>query len=120
MTDSTLARIRAALPLKIRGIEVNDPALTLYGEDWSLNLSCPWRIVGSEWSVSWESDDIEDTCWDLVGHSIVSVTSEDGAAMDPVFGVDTDITVSVFADTDLDPWVLRLPDLVIVGQTASG
>ena len=40
--------IRADLPQQIRGLEVNDPVLTLYGDDWSLTLMCPWEISGPD------------------------------------------------------------------------
>ena len=43
-TYDVLEAIRADLPRQIRGLEVNDPVLTLYGDDWSLTLMCPWKI----------------------------------------------------------------------------
>jgi hypothetical protein len=34
--------------------------------------------------------------------------------------LDGGIRIEVHADTDLDPWVLRLPGLIIVGRKAAG
>ena len=48
MTYDVLDAIRADLPRQIRGLEVNDPVLTLYGDDWSLTLMCPWEVRGPD------------------------------------------------------------------------
>lgn len=115
MSESTLDLMRAALPVQIREIAVHDPFLGLYGDGWALNLMCPYRIDGPGWHVFWESDDIEDPCWDLIGHSIVGVEADDPEVVDPTFLLDGGIRVIVRADTDLEPWTLSLPDLFVVG-----
>ena len=111
---------QAALPRTIRGIEFNDPVLSMHGEEWSLALRCPWRIDGPGRSYTWESETIEDDAWDLIGHSVVAVSSDSPDMVDPVFVLDGGIRIEVHADTDLDPWVLRLPGLIIVGRKAAG
>lgn len=116
MTIQPLATIRRSLPLRVRGIEVNDPVLTIFGDQWSLNLMCPWVIKGPDFSVTWESDDIEDQAWELIGRDVESVTSSDDRATDPVFHFRGGIYLEVKADTDLDPWTLRLPGVVVNGS----
>jgi hypothetical protein len=120
MTVTTLEEARAALPRMVRGIEFNDPVLSMHGEQWSLALMCPWRIDGPDRSYTWESETVEDDAWDLIGHSIVAISSDSPDIVDPVFVFDNDIRLTVRADTDLDPWVLRLPGLIVVGRQAGG
>ncbi|HWM56964.1 MAG TPA: hypothetical protein VNO83_03935 [Pseudonocardia sp.] len=118
---AVVAIAQAALPRTIRGIEFNDPVLSMHGEEWSLALMCPWRIDGPGRSYTWESETIEDDAWDLSGHSLVAVSSDSPDIVDPVFVLDGGIRIEVHADTDLDPWVLRLPGgLIIVGRKAAG
>ena len=116
MTYDVLDAIRADLPRQIRGLEVNDPVLTLYGDDWSLTLMCPWEVRGPDGGFSWESKSIEDEAWELVGHSLLSVSAMDADLVDPVFDLSGGISIRVSADTDLDPWTLRLPHVVLVGR----
>ena len=77
LTDDVLEAIRADLPRQIRGLEVNDPILTLYGDDWSLTLMCPWKVEAPGGGFGWESESIEDEAWELVGHSLLSVSPTD-------------------------------------------
>jgi hypothetical protein len=118
-TYDVLDAIRADLPQQIRGLELNDPVLTLYGDDWSLTLMCPWEISGLDGRVTWESESIEDEVWELVGHSVLSVSSTDLDLVDPVFEVSGGISIKVSADTDLDPWTLRLPHVMLIGRQGS-
>lgn len=58
MTGGTMGmNIRAiiidSLPLAIRGFELTDPVLTIFGDSWSLNLMCPWVVEGPSVSFSW-------------------------------------------------------------------
>jgi hypothetical protein len=50
----------------------------------------------------------------------VAISSDSPDIVDPVFVFDNDIRLTVRADTDLDPWVLRLPGLIVVGRQAGG
>lgn len=100
------------LPVRVREIEYNDPFLTIIGDDWSLNLACPWEgNVGSD-QLSWEDEDVEDRAWELVGLDLVAVVDAEPGVIDFHF---TSGVLHIRPDTDLDPWVLHLPDVVVVG-----
>ncbi|MGH3490135.1 MAG: hypothetical protein ACRDP8_19780 [Actinopolymorphaceae bacterium] len=77
------------------------------------------HTMGPESTISWESDDVEDGAWDLVGLALESVSSGDPDLIDPVFHFRGDLELEVRADTDLDPWTLTIPGLVITGRRAS-
>lgn len=104
--------VQERLPVRVRGIECNDPFLTIFGEEWSLNLGCPWEGNIGSISISWEDDDVEDRAWELVGLDLTSVV--DGSGGGPEFHF-SDAMVHVRPDTDLDPWVLHLAGLIVVG-----
>jgi hypothetical protein len=104
----------AHLPLRVRDVEVQDPVILLAGESWSLLVACPWEITGDGINVSWLSHDVEDAAWDMVGRDLLAVT---GGLVDPVFHFSSATTLTVHADSDLDPWVLSLPGIVYVGRT---
>lgn len=112
---STYDTIVQALPLTIQGVEVMDPVLTLFGDGWSLTLMCPWTVQGPGISSSWESEDLEDEVWDLVGHQITSLTAGPDV-IDPTFHLSGEIGLAVQADSDLDPWTLMIPGLVVTGR----
>ncbi len=112
---SVLGAITSALPLAIRGFELTDPVLTLFGDTWSLNVMCPWTVDGPEVTTSWESDNIEDEVWELVGQSIVDVIAGPDV-VDPTFLLSGNTKLTVHADTDLDPWTLSLPTIVVTGR----
>jgi hypothetical protein len=80
---------------------------------------CPWEISGPDGRVTWESESIEDEVWELVGHSLLSVSSTDLDLVDPVFEVSGGISIKVCADTDLDPWTLSLPHVMLIGRQGS-
>ncbi len=112
---STYDTVIASLPLTIRAVDVQDPVITLIGDEWSLTLMCPWYLDASGRSVSWESDDLECEVWDLIGHEIVRVSSGPDV-IDPIFYLSGGIALSVRADSDLDPWTLMLPEIVVTGR----
>ena len=108
--------LRGSLPLKIDVVEaVTDPVLTIGGEGWWLTIVCPWFIEGEALSTSWLSERYEDEVWDLVGHSIVSFEAGPDL-VDPIFQLTGGLELKITADSDLDPWSLRLPDMVFVGS----
>lgn len=102
----------AGLPVRVKGVEVQDPILTLFGEGWGLTIACPWEGTISGHALSWEDDDIEDRSWGLVGEDLVAVR-QDGPAVEFEFSSGTLI---VTPDTDVDPWVLELPGGLVVGR----
>lgn len=106
------------LPLRINEVQFVDPAFTLVGDNWSLNMLCPWRIrkAGALWS-SCSEPDRADKVWDLVGHEILGVAGLPGA-VDPVFELSGSLSLELFADTDTDPWALLLPGQTFVGSAS--
>jgi hypothetical protein len=104
----------AALPVRVEGVEVQDPILTVFGEGWALTIACPWEGTIGGRALSCEDGDLEDRCWDLVGEDLVAVR-QDGPAVGFEFSTGTLI---VTPDTDVDPWVLQLPGGLLVGRMA--
>jgi hypothetical protein len=111
-----LDEITASFPLVVQGVEVNDPILTLFGEKWSLTIMCPWTLTGSGFATTWESENIEDDVWNLIGLSVVAVSADSSSVIDPIFVLDGDVKLSIHADTYDEPWFLTLPDVVVVGR----
>lgn len=118
MIDLIADALRSARPLRIDEVDYSDPSLTLTGDSWSLNLTCPWRVRRAQnlW-FSWSSENIQDLVWDLVGYEMESVRANTGNG-DPIFGLSDDVELDVFADTDLDPWILHLPTRIFVGSAS--
>lgn len=112
---STYDLVVEALPLVITGLAVTDPILTLFGDGWSLNLMCPWSVAGGGIATSWWSARLEDEAWELIGRSIVGVTSGPDV-IDPTLHLSGGAELRIWADTDLDPWALALPSIVVVGR----
>jgi hypothetical protein len=100
------------LPVRVTGVEVQDPVIVLFGDGWSLSVACPWRGVVAELPITWLDDDIEDRIWDVVGEDLISVQNE-GRDVRFVF---TRSVIVATPDVDLDPWVLALPGNVVVGS----
>jgi hypothetical protein len=103
----------AALPVRVQGVEVQDPILTLFGEGWALTIACPWEGTIGGCALSWVDRDVEDRSWDLVGEDLVAVR-QGGPAVEFEFSTGSLI---VTPDTDVDPWVLQLPGGLVVGRT---
>lgn len=117
-----IGRLRTALdglvPLWIVEIEHNDPAVVLSGEDWSLSIVCPWRVSKAGVLVCAFGDPgAESRMKSLVGAKIVAVRGQSAVheEWDPAFEIADGFTLEVFADTDQDPWVMRLPEQTFVG-----
>ncbi|MDF2050124.1 hypothetical protein [Arthrobacter sp. Cr_A7] len=107
--------MEAELPLKVLSCEVNDPIINLIGNSWSLTLMCPWAVHGPNRVFDWESPDLEDEVQGLVGRKLVTVEADSDELFDPVFVLDDGTHIHVFADTDLDPWTMGLPEIFISG-----
>lgn len=116
MIDRLISRINAVLPLEVMRIEVNDPFLSLVGENWSLALNCPWTLETPDETIPWESDLLDIEAEKLVGLSMEAASKERSDASDLIFYFTSGFTIHVFPDTDLDPWVMRLPDVVLIGR----
>jgi hypothetical protein len=106
------------LPTSIQSAEFEDPNLIVAGEDWSLSAICIWRWVAADGSVtSPAQSDVADRIWDLVGDSIVAVnwSGPESLGADPCFELGSGGRLEVVSDATFDTWVLRTPDLVLVG-----
>lgn len=106
---------RPQLPLRIDAVVVNDPIVTLLGQEWALTLACPWQLVGgSAIRTAWDRPDVEDVTRELINHHIVGVRKAPNG-FDPIFSLDGDLDLEVNADTDLDPWVMHTGGRTFVG-----
>jgi hypothetical protein len=113
----TAAVERTGLP-PITDVEYADPALTANGDGWGLSVSCPWRLVrGDDLVLSWSTPDAADRVWDLIGLRVVGARTR---GRDASFDLTDGSALEVFSDTDLDPWVLRLPGATYVGPLLDG
>ena len=115
---TTLDLVREALPLQVDNAETAGPSVGIWGEGWSLSLLCPWELVGPGTRTTWESKNLVSDWQILLGRTLEGVTARDDDAVDPTFHFNGAITLSVRADSDLDPWTLRVPGLVVVGTKA--
>lgn len=117
---TTLEWIRSLLPLEIAGVDVADPTVAFSGNGWGLSVVCPWFLESH--GVDWESDEaaIIDAFDGFVGQRITAVTALDDEATDPVFAFSRGARLRVVADSDLDPWVLVLPGITVVGRRSRG
>lgn len=104
----------AALPVRVDGVEVQDPILTLFGDGWSLTIACPWEATIGGRALTWEDDDLEDRSWDLIGQDLVALR-QDGPGVKFEFSTGNLIAIP---DTDVDPWVLEVPGGLVVGRMA--
>ena len=122
-----IAEIREALstllPLRLDEVDYNDPMVVLSGPGWSLSVACPWRLMREgQLQTSYGDDGAGVVIDGLVGRVVVEVRAGDrcGSPGDIQVALDDGALLDVFADTDLDPWVLRLPDHTFVGTASCG
>lgn len=121
MIDKIREALSPLLPLKLEEVEYNDPMVVLSGPGWSLSVACPWRLMREgRLETSYGDDGAAAAIDGLVANAVVALRAGDGSSSpgDIQIALDDGAVLDVFADTDLDPWVLRLPDHTFVG-TAS-
>ncbi|BCW58079.1 hypothetical protein StoSoilB20_14260 [Arthrobacter sp. StoSoilB20] len=116
MTNHRFALLRDALPLSVTHIVANDPFVCIMGENWSLALNCPWELETPEGTIPWESENLEAEAERLIGSSLEAISAATPGASDLVFHFTGECSIHVFADTDLLPWVMRVPGLTFDGQ----
>lgn len=121
MIDNLIAAAQRLLPLRIREVEWNDPVLTMGGPDWSLSTLSSWRVVmDGRLTYGWSQPDAGDRVWDLCGLSIVGIEAQSTSApVDPTFHLSDGARFEVFSDNAVDPWVLRLSEVTIVGDPSA-
>jgi len=116
-------------PFKIGEVDYPDPVVTLAGDNWSLSMLCPWKLL-HHGSVVVDPDNmtesgetateiVTDAVWELVGHSIIEVRQSKSNQNDPTFILTGEYSIEVAADTDLDPWVMSVPGITFVGTMSS-
>lgn len=111
------------LPVSIGRAEFDDPNLIVAGDNWSLSAICAWRWVTADGSVvSPAQSDVADRTWDLVGDAIVAVawSGPESLGVDPCFDLRSGGRLELTSDATFDTWVLRTPDLVLVGPLRDG
>jgi hypothetical protein len=115
MSERFVDIVSEQLPLKIQEATYADPVLTLAGAEWSLSVVCPWRLRAEEGLITaFGGDDAEAQVARLVGGELTGLSAT-GDLGDPIFDLSGGLQLEVFGDTDLDPWVMRLPSHTFVG-----
>ncbi|GAA3589414.1 hypothetical protein GCM10022198_11630 [Klugiella xanthotipulae] len=113
-----------ALPLRIsQANSVPDPTLWMAGADWSFYFICPWLLKGPNIKIDRYNDKLEsinerelnasDLSF-LIGRDIYEVSSDENL-VDAVFYISGGVELAIHTDTDLDPWVIRIPGITLVG-----
>jgi hypothetical protein len=116
-------RLRARLPWRVRTVEWVDPTLVVAGDDWSMTISCAWRVctpAGVAYGST--SEDVEDRVWDLVGAEVVGIEPQGVASYaDPRLVLSGGLALELFNEAEPDPYVIRSEDdIVIVGPFGAG
>jgi hypothetical protein len=111
------------LPWRVRTAEWVDPNLVIGGDDWSVTISCPWR-VGTPTGLAYgsASRDVEDRVWDLIGADVLAIEPQGMVGYaDPRLTLSGGVVLELFNDADMEPYVLRSgDDIVIVGPFTGG
>jgi len=119
MSEHFVDIVSARLPLAIEQATYADPVLAFAGPDWSLSIACPWRLRGEDGVISaFGAHDAEARVSSLAGGELIGISAT-GELGDPIFELSGGLQLEVFADTDLDPWVMRLPSHTFVGTASS-
>jgi hypothetical protein len=118
-----LDTVRARLPWRVRTAEWIDPNLVIGGDDWSMTISCPWRVgtpAGPAYGSA--SSDPEDRVWDLIGAEVLAIEPQGTVGYaDPRLLLSGGQTLELFNDADMEPYVIRSgDDIVIVGPFGAG
>ena len=121
MTTRLPVEVADALPLLVENVELFDPVVVMSGEEWSMAIACPWRLtVDGEVVSSIDDPFAESKLRDLVGVQVLDILGPAEHPRDwsisPMLLFATGARLEVMSDTDLDPWVMRLPNLTIVGR----
>lgn len=122
MIDRLAGALKALLPLPIDSVKYNDPMVLLDGPGWSLSVACPWRLTRDGLLVCAYGDrNAETALQELIGASLIEMDVEACArpSTDPAFRLAGNRWLEVFADTDLDPWVMRLSAQTFIGSASA-
>lgn len=116
-----------ALPLRVENADVvPDPVLWMAGDGWYAHFICPWMVQGEDIRIDrYHDESLESadgsilTASDLsflIGREISAVTSDENM-IDATFHLSGGIELVMHTDTDLDPWVIHIPGITLVGGT---
>ena len=118
--EQTFAQhLRPLLPLIVRRAEWQEPSLTLGDDDlWGMAIHAAWRVTEPT-GVAFGSSarDAADKVWDLCGLEVREVLVD--RLVDPSLILSTGWLLDVFSDDWHDPWVIRLPDITLVGDASA-
>lgn len=118
MIEQIREALSPLLPLEIEEVEYNDPMVLLAGPGWSFSVACPWRMMrDGQLETSYGDDGAAAVLDGLTGTAVISLGGSGGPG-DLQIALDGGGVLDVFVDTDLDPWVLRLPDHTFVGSAS--
>jgi hypothetical protein len=120
--DELRVAVSGLLPLRVAELQFNDPVVVLVGPNWSVSIASPWRLMrGGVIVTSIDDPNAEARLRELIGFAIIDVVAQASArtSNDPVFVFADGARLEIQSDTDLDPWVMRLPGTTFVGK-ASG
>lgn len=118
MIRQILACLQAFCPLRITFVEWKDPVLSLCGDNWSLTISSPWRVI-SEVAMEygcWDASSVE-AIKDFHGLNIIDAfVQSTSLGVDPVLILSNGKKLEIFSIDAVEPWVLRLPDKTFVAS----
>ena len=101
----------------IREARWANPLLAISGESWNLNTMSAWRILDREGRLVFGCDEHGERIESLVGLTILSVEPQSiRMGGDPAFKLSDGRWLEIFSSSFGDPWVLRLPGAVFVGD----
>jgi hypothetical protein len=121
VTEDMHDAVSRLLPLRVEEVDYNDPMVVLAGPHWSLSVACPWRLMrGDKLVTSYGDEGAGEILAGLVGNEVVALgpVASSRVLGDLQVSLGDGSVLDVFADTDLDPWVLRLPEHTFVGTVS--
>jgi hypothetical protein len=110
--------INFALPLHVSQVDLNDPQINIFGLSWNLMVACPWSLSGPGIRLDWASGSLEQALV-LVGMNLEAVMMGPHPLADLTFCFSGGFKLRVAADSGSDPWVLRVPGGIYVGEMNS-
>lgn len=122
MNADLVAAARPLLPLRVQTVEYNDPMVVIAGPGWSLSIACPWRLTRAGLLIcAYGDENAASRMARLVGHDVTEVGPQGRheVSRDPALALTDGYLLEVFSDTDLDPWVMRLPEQTFVGAISA-
>ncbi|MBB5800583.1 hypothetical protein F4560_000351 [Saccharothrix ecbatanensis] len=110
--------LHAALPLTVdQASWGDDEVLILSGAEWSLAVTCAWRVVGGHLLFGWESEDARALVARLAGLDVVGCEVQSTfLPVDPRFLLADGTALELFAAHHLEPWVMTVRGTTFVAS----